>query len=168
MSAYRKRRNRFFLILALAGFTISIVITAYANEYGEVGGVFLNKKWEMKTATISTKILTDNSSVLELKLYDKEIAENEICEDSALAKSDALLVQIPVSAQNQIDNEGANIQLVIAGIQSEIQYYHDIKIDPIVPGSAFANVTFFEFEQTGSKKKTNINGTFKARVCNSK
>jgi hypothetical protein len=162
VEVYLKLKNLGLLILAIVIAMICAHI-AQASEYGDIAGMVGGKKWIMKAVTLK-KITNGDTSVVVLRFFDKNILEEDLCKAPLAANN--ILIQIPLSTENGslnagLDYEGASIQIG----ENEQQGGIRLKEDELnSTGLAYVSG---KLQILSQKTRTEVNGTFKAKVCNS-
>jgi hypothetical protein len=164
-----KLKNSILLLVTLA--VLSVLVCGSIVNAGDnsLKGTLHGKKWNLSVITLKKKSI-NGVPVLVLELFGKEASEAELCKD--IDRPDTILIQIPLTSGYKLekvapDYDSASIQLdEIHNSNVETFYFHRLELNEEelnAKGLAFVSG---KLQIVSPKAKTDINGTFKARVCN--
>lgn len=172
MEVYSKYKKPIviFLVVAVCGLFAFIKDARGANMDWELRGILNGKPWLLKSAVLKKRFdkTYNNFPSLILELSDLVPSEQEVCKDNPL-DTNKIIVEIPIVTKGGFVNVLPDYENAIIHLKPETQglaCYHELKLNTEELNSSGKAFVSGQLQVQSSKTKTELMGSFKARVCN--
>lgn len=169
METYFKYKKPIVIILAVA---VGGVFAFMKDARGaiinrELRGILNGKPWVFQSAVLKKK-LNDKLPMLILELSDSMPSEGDICKENPL-DINKIVVDIPLIARGGFVTVLPDYENAMIHLKSETQSlaaYQELKLNIGELNSYGLAYVSGDLQLQSSKTKTELAGSFKARVCN--